>query len=872
MPDESNPVRGMETGIERSTSDPFTYLDRQKAKLDVVREMHANMRARSEMHLPSMKRSPARSESPLSDTRRLKFSWHGDRGDEAGLPSTGHKRSHTIKLEGKFLAKLANIHSAIPNTAAKRRLRRGSIDGSSWQSWSELFRMPDWRESKALVELIRSGVSSRVRARLWKVFLGSAELRARHTDGYYRNLVHLAEELIHNNKSEAADMFQIDKDLKRTLPKQPKFQSEEGIASLRRVLYAYALRNPDVVGYCQGMNMVCAGILNVIDDEEDAFWAFCRVVEDRVGYYTPTMCGLKVDQCVLNRLLSFRDPELYEHLKKLDVPVFTFTAPWFLCLLMDSPFGYKATIKFWDYLFCFGDVALFHVALEVLLLKRETMLKIDAQDKLLFYTLKNIGKSEGKSGPQELEGALLRLVPNLAQVKRKVDVLRNYFRVLTAHENRERSDCYALARRYGFQNPSEVQSIWEVFLAPAPWDILLTGCTTRVEWFADSVHRSCFPEEPESFAAHGLLSGFVQRLFAMVDKHGTKKINFKAFLEFVRVFRQGSKKERMAMCFRYFDTDGDGLVSFYEIARGIAQILPLFPDSQEDGDGGTKDATNTTSRSRKLAPDAKSDGGMRGVDARAAAVSRKMAEGAVELMMAMPSHIRSRTYKSGPFGLQIEVTPGAEYPVVTGLMSERAAKKGSQVGWCMLSVNSVSFRGKGLGEVARLMRESSFPATLLFHIVPYHHCAICDQRLANTGAGEEKFVCSQMCNEALRRASEAKRVETYAFPERLFGKVVFLNDATSAVFRLLEDSTLAKVRTARSRRPSTPSTQLSAAVEGAARSASASLRKDSFGDASDHGSDDGSPPGRKKHRRGKSSRLSEFFGKLLSKGKPKPAS
>lgn len=140
-------------------------------------------------------------------------------------------------------------------------------------------------------ELVTRGIPESLRGELWGVFSGSVLLRAQNR-GLYRKLVNEAL----SSPSQANE--EIERDLHRSLPEHPAFQKDIGINALRRVLCAYALRNPQI-GYCQAMNIV-ASVLLIYCPEEQAFWLLATICETLLtDYYNTRVIGALVSNTIL---------------------------------------------------------------------------------------------------------------------------------------------------------------------------------------------------------------------------------------------------------------------------------------------------------------------------------------------------------------------------------------------------------------------------------------------------------------------------------------------------------------------------------------------------------------------------------------------
>lgn len=218
----------------------------------------------------------------------------------------------------------------------------------------------------------------------------------------------------------------IERDLSRTFPTHRLFEhcNGPGQQSLRRLLRSYANRNP-VVGYCQGMGFVAATLLVQLQNEHEAFWAFCALMErplyNMQDYFLPDFPGLKCGFYVFEHLLKLQSRRLYERLVRDSVEPTFYATHWFLTVFSYN-ISFSLLVRIWDMFLCEGWKPVYRVALAFLLMEKKKLKSAPNQIELILM----LKKIQEEQASEQLIAKALSIKFKTAYMRRLV---RDYYRI-----------------------------------------------------------------------------------------------------------------------------------------------------------------------------------------------------------------------------------------------------------------------------------------------------------------------------------------------------------------------------------------------------------------------------------------------------------
>lgn len=231
---------------------------------------------------------------------------------------------------------------------------------------------------KQLRDLARGGIPASLRRTVWPRALGANELQASSPPHYFDSLLAPSA-----GESELATERQISLDLERTFPGHAMLSQSHGQESLRAVLTAFSRHSPHI-GYVQGLGMLAALFLVVLEAAEPAFWCLVGLTQNKLpaNFYDSTLSGCRIELAALQELVEERLPQIASHFRLHGVRVEVFAARWFVGLFASS-LPSETALRVWDMLVVEGARILHGVALALLAVLENRLLQSHDQSLLL---------------------------------------------------------------------------------------------------------------------------------------------------------------------------------------------------------------------------------------------------------------------------------------------------------------------------------------------------------------------------------------------------------------------------------------------------------------------------------------------------------
>ncbi|OZJ01561.1 hypothetical protein BZG36_05385 [Bifiguratus adelaidae] len=230
------------------------------------------------------------------------------------------------------------------------------------------------QKSMDLVELRKlswNGTPQEIRPLVWMLLLDlippQPEACVNALQARRQEFARAAEEASNDDKHKKM-WHQINIDVPRTQSHLPLFQNEQTQASLKRILFVWALRHPES-GYVQGISdlltpfwvvflsaythhvytidptQLPSSLITVL--EADCFWALETLLEGIQDNYIVNQPGIIRQIANLQELIMRIDAPLAQHLEAQNIEYLQFAFRWINCMLMRE-ISLPNTVRMWD--------------------------------------------------------------------------------------------------------------------------------------------------------------------------------------------------------------------------------------------------------------------------------------------------------------------------------------------------------------------------------------------------------------------------------------------------------------------------------------------------------------------------------------------
>ncbi|XP_017839200.1 USP6 N-terminal-like protein isoform X1 [Drosophila busckii] len=300
--------------------------------------------------------------------------------------------------------------SRLPSTRDSQEVQRTKIELERDKKWMKM--LGHWPPPhEKLHKRVYKGIPDRMRWPAWKQLL-NVEQAMKTNPKVYQNMLELA-------KQNATETRQIDADVNRQFRDNLAYRERYSVkqCSLFNVLNAYSIYNSEL-GYCQGMACV-AGVLLLYMQEEEAFWALNALITDRkYGMHGLFVEGFpKLTRFIEHhdRILSKIMRKLHKHFIKHNVDALLYAIKWFFVVFVERvPFS--LSLRVWDVFLLDGDRVILAMAVTILYLHKDELLRLKDMDAIIEYLQVKLHKNFGYNDDDAIQ-ALERVMKKLKDLK-----------------------------------------------------------------------------------------------------------------------------------------------------------------------------------------------------------------------------------------------------------------------------------------------------------------------------------------------------------------------------------------------------------------------------------------------------------------------